>query len=98
MRRAPDSLRTERLILRRWRPSDHERLARLNGDPHVMRFFARTRTPEESRAEIEHFDASFDRNGFGFWAVEAPGVAEFMGFVGCYPVNVARRLAGRSPR
>jgi RimJ/RimL family protein N-acetyltransferase len=58
-----------------------------------MRFFARTRTPEESRAEIERFDASFDRDGFGFWAVEAHGVGEFIGFVGCYPVNPALPFA-----
>jgi ribosomal-protein-alanine N-acetyltransferase len=93
VRAVPDRLKTERLILRRWRPSDQAPFARLNGDRCVMRFFARTRTPEESRAEIERFDASFDRDGFGFWAVEAHGVGEFIGFVGCYPVNPALPFA-----
>jgi RimJ/RimL family protein N-acetyltransferase len=93
VRAVPDRLKTERLILRHWRPSDQAPFARLNGDRCVMRSFARTRTPEESRAEIERFDASFDRDGLGFWAVEAPGVAEFIGFVGCYPVNPALPFA-----
>jgi RimJ/RimL family protein N-acetyltransferase len=93
VRSAPDSLQTERLVLRRWRASDHVPFARLNGDPHVMRFFARTRTAEESRAEAERFDAAFDWEGFGFWAVAAPGVADFIGFVGCFPVNPALAFA-----
>ncbi|TME01689.1 MAG: GNAT family N-acetyltransferase, partial [Chloroflexi bacterium] len=32
-------LRTERLLLRRWRPGDREPFARLNADPVVMQHF-----------------------------------------------------------
>lgn len=93
MRGVPASLRTERLLFRRWRAADRAPFAALNADPCVMRFFARTRSPEENRAEAERLDGAFNREGFGFWAVEAPGVSEFIGFVGCFPVNPALPFA-----
>ena len=75
-------LRTQRLILRRWRPSDREPFARMNADPAVMRHFPRPLTREESDALAERADAEFDQCGYGLWAVEVPGEAEFIGFVG----------------
>lgn len=75
-------LRTERLILRRWRPSDREPFARMNADPEVMRYLLRTLTREESDAFIARSDAEFDVRGYGRWAVEVPGEAPLIGFVG----------------
>lgn len=86
MRPCPDEIRTERLILRRWRESDRPAYARLNADPHVMRFFEKTRNREESDAEAQRLDDRFGLDGFGPWAVEAPGVADFVGFVGCWRI------------
>ena len=74
-------LRTARLCLRRWTPSDLEPFAALNRDPEVMRYFPALRDRAESAASVERIEASFEANGFGFWAMELPG-AGFIGFCG----------------
>ncbi|WP_334141556.1 GNAT family N-acetyltransferase [Rhabdothermincola sp.] len=79
-------LRTERLVLRRWRPEDREPFAALNADPEVMRWFPKLLNREESDALVDRIEAAFERDGFGFWAVEVPGGEPFIGFVGLGPV------------
>ncbi len=74
-------LRTARLRLRRWIPSDLEAFAALNRDPEVMRYFPALRDRAESAASIERIEASFEANSFGFWAMELPG-AGFIGLCG----------------
>jgi ribosomal-protein-alanine N-acetyltransferase len=86
MQLCPDEIRTERLILRRWREEDLPLYARLNADEHVMRFFPKTRSREESDAEARWLNERFGLDGFGPWTVEAPGVASFIGFVGAWRV------------
>jgi RimJ/RimL family protein N-acetyltransferase len=76
------TLRTERLVLRSWRESDRAPFAAMNADPTVMEHFPRTNTREESDAGLDRIVARMEQEGFGLWAVEAPGVAEFIGFVG----------------
>jgi ribosomal-protein-alanine N-acetyltransferase len=73
---------TARLLLRRWRAEDRAPFAALNADPEVMRFFPAVLSPAESAALAEAIDAHFDVHGFGLWAVEVPGVAPFVGYVG----------------
>ena len=80
-------LRTERLLLRRWRESDREPFAAMNSDPEVMHHFPAPSTRQESDAFIDRIEAGFDIWGFGLWAVEVPGVAEFIGFTGIWPVG-----------
>jgi ribosomal-protein-alanine N-acetyltransferase len=75
-------LRTDRLVLRPWRDADRAPFAALNADPQVMQFFPKTLTRAESDALAGRIREHFARHGFGLWAVEAPGVAEFVGFVG----------------
>ena len=75
-------LRTGRLILREWRAADAAPFAALNADPAVMEHFPNPLSQEESTASAERIQAHIARHGFGFWAVEAPGVAPFIGFVG----------------
>ena len=75
-------LRTERLLLRGWRPEDHEPFAVLNADAHVMEFMPKRFTRAESDAMVERIAAHFDAHGYGLWAVEVPGVAPFVGFTG----------------
>jgi RimJ/RimL family protein N-acetyltransferase len=36
----------------------------------------------ESDAQVDRIEAHFQLHGFGLWAVEVPGVAPFIGFVG----------------
>jgi RimJ/RimL family protein N-acetyltransferase len=76
------TLTTERLILRRWRESDHEPFARLNADPEVMRHFVRPLAREESDALVNRIEARFDERGYGLWAVERREDGAFLGFVG----------------
>ena len=75
-------LRTDRLLLRPWREDDLESFAALNADPAVMEHFARPLDRSESDAFVARIMAHFAREGFGFWAVEAPGAAPLVGFVG----------------
>lgn len=75
-------LSTQRLILRPWRTSDLEPFAALNADPNVMEFYPYLLSREESNALWEKIQREFDIRGYGFWAVEAPGVADFIGYVG----------------
>jgi ribosomal-protein-alanine N-acetyltransferase len=75
-------LTTDRLILRRWHPSDREPFAAMNADPEVMKFFPATLSRAESDAMADRIAAGLDEHGFGFWAIEAPGVAPFIGFAG----------------
>jgi len=73
---------TPRLRLRHWRDGDLSAFAALNADPEVMRFFPATLDRAASDALAERIVAHFDRHGFGPWAVEVPGIADFIGFVG----------------
>lgn len=81
------TLRTERLLLRPWRNSDRAPFAALNADPKVMEHFPRTSTREESDAGADRIVARMEEQGFGLWAVEVPGVAEFIGFIGLNPAD-----------
>ena len=75
-------LKTERLLLRRWRPSDREPFARLNADPVVMQYFVGTLSREDSDELVDQIEKHFEEHAFGLWAIEVPGVAPFVGFVG----------------
>jgi RimJ/RimL family protein N-acetyltransferase len=79
---AEPSLRTPRLCLRPWRDQDLAPFAALNADPRVMEFFPKVLTPEESAARVSRIKEHFDVHGFGLWAVEVVGGADFIGFVG----------------
>lgn len=78
------TLRTERLLLRRWRDEDRAPFAAMNADPEVMRFFPSPQDRATSDALVDRADASFEERGFGLWAVEVPGVAPFAGFIGLW--------------
>jgi RimJ/RimL family protein N-acetyltransferase len=78
----PPELKTDRLLLRRWRPSDREPFAAMNADPRVMEHFLAPLSREESDAAAARIARHFDDHGFGLWSVEVPGVVRFAGFVG----------------
>jgi RimJ/RimL family protein N-acetyltransferase len=75
-------LETDRLVLRGWRAADRAPFAALNADPMVMEHFPSTLSRAESDALVARIESHFARHGFGLWAVEAPGAADFVGFVG----------------
>jgi RimJ/RimL family protein N-acetyltransferase len=81
----PDSgpeLRTERLLLRRWRETDREPFAALNADPEVMEHFPGPMAREESDTFVDRIETHFAEHGFGLWAVEVVSTGSFAGFVG----------------
>jgi RimJ/RimL family protein N-acetyltransferase len=69
-------------VLRAWRDEDLAPFAAMNADPRVMEHFPSVLTREESDAMVGRIRAAMEKNGFGFWAVEVPGVADFVGFIG----------------
>lgn len=83
------ALSTDRLVLRAWRDTDRAPFAALNADPRVMEHFPSALSPADSDAMVERIRRHFASHGFGLWAVEAPGVAGFVGFVGLVHVPFA---------
>jgi RimJ/RimL family protein N-acetyltransferase len=81
-----DSIRTRRLVMRRWRASDRDPYAALNADPEVMRYFPATLDRAASDASIDRIEDLFARQGFGLWALEVAATAEFIGFTGLNPM------------
>ncbi|MER7778595.1 GNAT family N-acetyltransferase [Streptomyces sp. NPDC096191] len=75
-------LRTDRLVLRRWRDSDLAPWAAMNADPEVREHLGEPLTREQSDASVAGFRADFERRGYGWWAVEVRTTGEFIGFAG----------------
>lgn len=71
-------LLTERLRLRDWTSSDVEMLGRLHANPEVSRFFSSVRTAPVTLDEIH---ASWQRHGFGQWAVADRKTGQFIGSI-----------------
>jgi RimJ/RimL family protein N-acetyltransferase len=77
-----DTITTERLLMRRWLPSDREPFAELNGDPETMRYFPSTLDRATSDALIELLEERFEEHGYGLWALEILATGQFIGFTG----------------
>ena len=82
-------IHTERLLLRQWRDEDFEPFAEMNADPIVMEFFPSVLGRDESHAAAEGNRKQIDQHGWGLWAVEVVGSAEFIGFTGLWSVPAA---------
>ena len=80
-------IRTDRLLARRWREEDREPFAAMNADPAVMEHMQGPLTRERSDAFIDRIEAHWDEHGWGLWAVEVPGTAPFVGYVGLWPAD-----------
>lgn len=77
---AVGALRTERLVLRRWRDADRDAFHALNSDPAVMATIGPVMSRPESDAFMNRIEDRFDALGFGLWCVERAG--EPIGFTG----------------
>jgi RimJ/RimL family protein N-acetyltransferase len=85
-----DNIRTDRLVMRRWRDADRDAYAALNADPEVMRYFPASLSRATSDASVDRIEELFDQQGFGLWALEVAATGEFIGFGG---MEVGWRLA-----
>ena len=84
--RGPE-LRTERLLMRRWRDADRAPFAAMNADPVVMEFLTKLLTREESDEFVDRIEHAFEERGWGLWAVEVAESGVFAGFVGLWPAD-----------
>ncbi|MFK0255122.1 GNAT family N-acetyltransferase [Streptomyces sp. NPDC090445] len=80
-------LRTDRLLLRRWRESDLEPWAAMNADPEVREHLGELLTREQSDAAVALMQAEHDARGFGWWALEARETGAFIGRAGLDEVD-----------
>ncbi len=91
MTRRFDVVRTERLVMRRWREEDRDPFAAMSADSEVMRYFPAPLDRAASDALVDRIEDRFRRQGFGLWALEvaAPepaGTGKFIGFTGLNPM------------
>jgi len=95
MSRPGPELQTARLLLRRWREEDLAPMAAINADPDVMEHFPASMSRTEVALLIARLEAGFERDGYGFWAVEVREQGTLAGFVGISPVPEDIPLAPR---
>ena len=81
---AAPNIVTSRLLLRSWRDSDLEPCAKLEADPRVIEYlpWPEPSTRELTQRGIERARIGLAENPYGWWAVEVPHVADFIGAVG----------------
>ncbi len=75
-------IRTDRLLLRDWNDGDLDAFAAMSADPVVMEHYPSVLSREESDATVGRARRHLAERGFGVWAVELPGQAPFIGYVG----------------
>lgn len=75
-------IRTARLLLRRWRESDHAPFAVLNSDPLVTEHLPDRLERAESDDLIATIETGFEAHGYGLWALEERATGAFVGFTG----------------
>jgi RimJ/RimL family protein N-acetyltransferase len=68
--------------LRRWRDEDRQPFAEISADPEVMRYRAAPLSREQSDHLIDETEASFERDGYGLWAVTRREDDRLLGFTG----------------
>lgn len=86
MTRRFDELRTERLLMRRWRAGDRDVFAAMNADPQVMRHFPAPLDRAASDTFLDRIEARFEEQGYGLWALEVVDGPGFVGFTGLNPM------------
>ncbi len=57
----------------------------MNADSAVMEFFPALLTRAQSDDLVGRLETCFRENGYGAWAVEVPGEAPLIGFIGLWP-------------
>lgn len=86
MTRRFDEVRTDRILMRRWRDADREPFAAMNADPQVMRHFPAPLDRAASDTFLDRIEARFEEQGYGLWALEVVDGPGFVGFTGLNPM------------
>lgn len=91
-------LRTERLLLRKFRADDIDAYAELCADLEVMRFLSATGEPlsrPDAWRQMAMFSGHWELRGYGMWVVEEESTGAFVGRVGLhYPEGFPDRELG----
>lgn len=74
--------KSERLGFRDWITTDLEKLAEINADPEVMKFFPAVQSTVQTKAFIEKMSLQFKEKGFCYFAVDNLKTGDFIGFIG----------------
>jgi RimJ/RimL family protein N-acetyltransferase len=77
----PAELRTERLLLRQWRPADAEPLAEIYAQPEFVEHNP-ARDLDETRRQIDRFTSQWENEGFSHWAAEDLDSGRLIGRIG----------------
>jgi RimJ/RimL family protein N-acetyltransferase len=75
-------IKTERLGLRNWLPSDKAPFIEMCKDKEVMKHFPKPLSELETLGLIERLQAHFDAHGYCYFAVDVLETDEFIGFTG----------------
>lgn len=76
-------LETQRLILREFQPKDLVQFAPILANPQVMKFSPTgILSVQQTQAKIDNFIASYQKNGFGKWAVILKRRNKLIGYCG----------------
>jgi RimJ/RimL family protein N-acetyltransferase len=92
----PETVETERLHLRRWRPDDRAAHAAIWADPAVWESL-RPGTDDPTAAATESFDRHlrhWNQHGWGLWAVVDRSSREVIGWLGAAHPTFIPELAG----
>ncbi len=81
-----------RLALRQMDLGDLDDMARLLGDPQVMRHYPRPKDRAEARGWIEWNRRLYDKHGYGLWLLTLRGNGAFVGDCGLTPQSVAGQV------
>ncbi|MGO9965194.1 MAG: GNAT family N-acetyltransferase [Acidimicrobiales bacterium] len=93
--RIPEELSTSRLVLRRWRLSDLDALAEVFARREVWEFpFGRGLTRDETELRLRGYLETWDRDGFGKYAVELAGTGALIGYSGLEVVTWFDEIEG----
>ncbi len=78
-------VRTARLLLRRWRESDRERVVELCGEEEFWRYpFGGGFDSAQANRWFDRLLDGWEKDGFGVWAAEVAVTGEVVGYVGLH--------------
>lgn len=75
---------SERLGFRAWSAEDLPRMAAINADPEVMRFFPATVTEQQTQDFITRMQVMFQEKGYCYYAVDEKAGGNLIGFIGLF--------------
>jgi len=75
-------LKTDRIGLRNWLPSDVVPFSEMSRDREVMKYFPKLLSKEDSKSFITRMQLHFETYGFCYFAIDILETEEFIGFTG----------------